>query len=115
MLGNTSPILPKLMTLETRQKGPVDRLHTALYVWPVATGIKLSTKVSNRKLCRKLDTGRREISTGRPQKTRRMTFAEDLQGMGVTRRGTKESPAIHRYGGISSSDVLRRTAGPKSK
>jgi len=45
-------------------------------------------------------------------KRRRMAFAEDLQGVGVTWRG--ESPAIARDGGISSPDVLTRTGGPKS-
>ena len=59
------------------------------------------------------DTGK-QFSIGRRQKTWRVTFAEDLQIMGVTWRGA-ELLAIARDGGILSFDVSTGTGGAKSK
>ena len=60
------------------------------------------------------EDGRRK--RGRPKKTRRSTFKEDLEEMGVSwHMEPAGSPVTLMDGGFSSPDAPRGTGGPKSK
>ncbi len=59
------------------------------------------------------EDGRRK--RGRPKKTWRSTFKEDLEEMGVSWHGAAGSPVTVMDGGFSSPDAPRGTGGPKSK